>query len=511
MLEGFDTDWTEVDSTRRLATYTNLDPGQYVFRVTAANADGVWNEAGRTLALTIVPPWWQTLWFRTLMVGSLVGLAVAGFWRRMAELRAQQGRLEQLVAERTGELEQTNARLANEILEHERTEAEARRARDELATLLASSQNIVSMLELEPLLDGVLDQLNRIIDYDAAFVATLDGETLTIRTFRSRAPRRDLRAARLDVARIPPLRSLIASRRPFVIADLQRDTEMLRYIESVLQEQVPNRAWMGLPLIVQDRVIGVMSLLHEEAGFFAAPDLQRVQAFANQVALALENARLYERAHEAATLEERTRLARELHDAVTQTLFSASLVAEALPKSWHDAPPLALRGVEHVRVLTRGALAEMRTLLLELRPAALTEKPLGELLRALCTATGSRSQVPVDFELTGTCALPPEVQIALYRIAQESLNNVVKHADAGRIQVTLLCRPAAVLLAVADDGRGFAASDVAPGSFGLGIMRERAEAIGARLHIRSRPGKGTLIAVRWRTPSDRASENGAAT
>ena len=92
-------------------TYTNLDPGPYVFRVIAVQRDGVWNEAGRALTITIVPPWWQTLWFRTLLIGSLVGLAVAGYWRRMAQLRAQQRRLEQQVAERTGELEQTNAQL----------------------------------------------------------------------------------------------------------------------------------------------------------------------------------------------------------------------------------------------------------------------------------------------------------------------------------------------------------------------------------------------------------------
>ena len=235
------------------------------------------------------------------------------------------------------------------------------------------------MLDLDPLLTRVLEQLARLIAYDAAFVATLEAETLTIRAFRSQVPRRDLRGTQLDVTRVPPLHALISTRRPFVLADMQQDTRLMAYLETISQDPVSNHACMSVPLVVQDRVIGVLSLLHQQPAFYTASDLQRVQAFANQVALALENARLYERAREAATLEERHRLARELHDAVTQTLFSASLVADALPDAWHDAPPLAVRGVEHVRVLTHGALAEMRTLLMELRPSALTEKPLGEL------------------------------------------------------------------------------------------------------------------------------------
>ena len=263
------------------------------------------------------------------------------------------------------------------------------------------------MLDLEPLLDRVLEQLARLIAYDAAFVATLDGRDADhSRLPQPRAPPRSARARSSTSTRVPPLRALIASRQPFVIADLQQDTAMVAYIESAIagprgQSRLDGRA--------ADRA-GPRHRRAEPAARSSPAstrraDLQRVQAFANQVALALENARLYERAREAATLEERNRLARELHDAVTQTLFSASLVAEALPEAWHGAPPLAVRGVEHVRVLTRGALAEMRTLLLELRPSALTEKPLGELLQALCTATASRSQVPVEFDVRGhVCA-----------------------------------------------------------------------------------------------------------
>ena len=191
-------------------------------------------------------------------------------------------------------------------------------------------------------------------------------------------------------------------------------------------------------------------------------------------------------------LEERNRLARELHDAVTQTVFSASLIAEALPTTWHGAPPIARKGVEQLHQLTRTALAEMRSLLVELRPAALTERPLGELLRALCSATSGRSGIPIRLEVRGACQeLRPEVQIALYRLTQEALNNVIKHADASEARVTLGCRPAEVMLAIHDDGRGFDPAHTNPDTFGLQSMRERAAQIGATLQIKSQLHKGT--------------------
>ena len=139
----------------------------------------------------------------------------------------------------------------------------------------------------------------------------------------------------------------------------------------------------------------------------------------------------------------------------------------------------------------------MRTLLLELRPAALAEKPLGELLGALCTAVTSRTRIPIELDVTGDALLAPDIQIALYRVTQEALNNIAKHAAASRVTISGRCDPERVELRIVDDGRGFEPSGVAPGSLGLGIMRERAASIGARLHVDSQPGAGTAVRVEW--------------
>ena len=219
--------------------------------------------------------------------------------------------------------------------------------------------------------------------------------------------------------------------------------------------------------------------------------------FADQAALGIENARLRTQVEQAAIVAERNRLARDLHDSVTQTLFSASLIAEVLPKLWHRRHTEGERRLEELRQLTRGALAEMRTLLLELRPSRLIDVGLNELLRQLTEAVTGRARIPIDLQLEGECSLLPEVQIALYRTAQEALNNVAKHSQATRAQVKLICQSDYVKLTIGDDGRGFNRANVRANSLGLTIMHERAEAINGELEINSELDYGTEISLTW--------------
>jgi signal transduction histidine kinase len=200
---------------------------------------------------------------------------------------------------------------------------------------------------------------------------------------------------------------------------------------------------------------------------------------------------------EKAVAAERSRLARELHDAVTQTLFSASLIAEVLPRLWAKDPKRGEQQLEEVRLLTRGALAEMRSLLLELRPEALAKAKMEDLLHQLGRAMTGRTGVPVDVTIEGECVLPSEVQVALYRIAQEALNNASKHAEASRVYVDFHSEPGWAILDIRDDGRGFDVNSIPLGRLGVGIMHERAASVGAELEIESEPGQGTWVTVLW--------------
>ncbi|HEU0295308.1 MAG TPA: sensor histidine kinase [Anaerolineales bacterium] len=203
------------------------------------------------------------------------------------------------------------------------------------------------------------------------------------------------------------------------------------------------------------------------------------------------------RAVEDAIVAERNRLARELHDAVTQTLFAASLIAEVLPDLWEMDEAEAHRSTEELRQLTRGALAEMRTLLFELRPAALNQARLPDLLRQLGEAVMGRKRLPIDLDVVGDCEIPCDVKVEIYRIAQESLNNVVKYARATRVEIKVRLEAGHVQMEIRDDGVGFDPACVKPTNLGLRIMRERAEAIHAQLQVRSQPGLGTSVSLEW--------------
>jgi signal transduction histidine kinase len=267
------------------------------------------------------------------------------------------------------------------------------------------------------------------------------------------------------------------------------------------------RSELAVPIRIKDRIIGVLDVQSERLGAFDQSDLVVLQSLANQAAITIDNARLYEGAQRLAVLEERNRLARDLHDAVTQTLFSASLISEALPAVWDGDQEEGLQLLRELRQLNRGALAEMRNLLLELRPAALADANLGDLLRQLAEAVTGRTGMSVAVTEEGQCLVPPYVHVALYRIAQEALNNVVKHAHASRAAVSLRCTAyragpdmeehRRIELQVTDDGRGFDPTDIPPDRLGLSILRERTQSIGAALKIESQPGQGTRVAVMW--------------
>ena len=265
-----------------------------------------------------------------------------------------------------------------------------------------------------------------------------------------------------------------------------------------------------VPFMIKDQVSGTLVVIDKLGGAaeFNQDDLDLLVGFANQAAIAIDNAQLYQKAQALAVAEERSRLARELHDAVTQTLFSASLIAEAVPSAWEVDTHQGRELLQELRGLSRGALAEMRTLLLELRPASLLETQLEELLRQLGEAASGREGIPVDVIIEGRASLPSEVHIALYRIAQETLNNIVKHARAKHVMIHLTYTKEvqsenkqeiaqSVCLAIKDDGRGFDFIQTPHHRLGLKIMQERAQAIGAKFSIDTQPGKGTLVIVTW--------------
>ncbi|NOY98413.1 MAG: GAF domain-containing protein [Chloroflexi bacterium] len=285
------------------------------------------------------------------------------------------------------------------------------------------------------------------------------------------------------------------------------------------------RSSAALPLLYGEKVLGALNVYSAEPEHFTVEQLQVLQSLANLTTLGLQQIRLLEQvqrhaaeleqrvAERTAELEdqyrhqvvseERQRLARDLHDVVSQTLFSASVIAETLPRLWERNPEGVRQGLKDLQRLTRGALAEMRMLLLELRPKAFEETILDDLLEQLIEGVSGRTKTTATLQIEGRCPLTPEVREALFRIAQEALNNVVKHARANQVRVSLHSQPKQVELVIRDDGRGFDPDRVTAGRLGLDIMRER---IGATLSVTSQPDRGTEVVVIWRSREE-ASPN----
>jgi two-component system nitrate/nitrite sensor histidine kinase NarX len=382
-----------------------------------------------------------------------------------------------------------------DITERKRIEAAEQEQRALAEALRDTAAALSSTLDLDKVLDHVLDNVSRVVPHEAANVVLLQEGKLRMMRYRGykQVEVNALREFSRRVAdEIPTFRQIMETHKPLIVNNVETApiwTKNLSFAHI--------QSFLGVPIILNNEVIGFINVDSYQAGFFTPTHAERLLSFANQAAVAIQNARLFRQAQELATVEERQRLARELHDAVSQMLFSASLVAETLPRLWERYPGEVKSGLAELQRLTRGALAEMRNLLLELRPHALLETEMSILLKHLVDAVTGHTQVPVTLDVTGQRILPPDVQLTFYRVAQESLNNIVKHARATKITVQLKNLPASTTLRIQDNGRGFDPQKVLSGHLGLVIMQERATDAGATLSVHSEPGKGTEIILTW--------------
>jgi signal transduction histidine kinase len=250
-------------------------------------------------------------------------------------------------------------------------------------------------------------------------------------------------------------------------------------------------AWMAVPLILSDQVIGMLVLTASEEQAFTERHATLALAIANQAAIAIENARLYEQAQELAAFEERQRLARDLHDSVSQALYGIALGLHTA-RIQLDRDPLELpESLDYLLSLAEAALAEMRALIFELRPESLEREGLVAALFKQGAALQARHDMTVQTDLCEEPALPLTVKQELYRIAQEAMHNTVKHAHASKVDLVLRRTANAVILEIRDDGVGFDPLGSFPGHLGLRSMQERVSSLGGMLQIESAPGQGT--------------------
>jgi PAS domain S-box-containing protein len=387
-----------------------------------------------------------------------------------------------------------------EQLLYQRAETRTR----EQETLLAISHTLASTLQLQP--DLILEQLREIIEYSHGGLFGVENSSLV--TLAMCGTQLAERSLPLNIHLQGPeiLAGLFSDNQPVRIADVGGNTTEAKALHSLLNGGAAvlfkgMQSWMWVPMVVKNRIFGCIGVAHEKRNHFTSHHADLALSVANQAAITMANAELYEQAQTLAAFEERQRLARNLHDAINQSLFSAGIIAEVLPRFWEQDQDQVRQSLGDLRRLIRGAQAEMRALLAELRPSTLTDSNLDDLLHLLGNALSGRIDIPVIVTVPEEVVLPTEVQIAFYRICQEALNNVAKHAEASLVEINLTHDEMVTELRIRDNGKGFDPEETDPGHYGLKMMSERTEAVGAQLAVTSQPGHGTELTVRWANPS----------
>ena len=422
------------------------------------------------------------------------------------ELQLYRTHMDELVETRVRELDVANALLARETEERHATEEALHRRMEELDTLQRMAQ----------LLGGQTARGEALDEATSAIARLFRARYARVRLLRDDEADEDEAGAGTGAMR-EGIRGGAEDVQPLTALDLAVCEAVLRD-QSLIADDIAS--WPGLPddLRSESGAAGVGSVLAApltgtsgpagalviargvDAGPFSAEDQQLAGTVGDALAAVIEIDRLHRQETRQAAAEERQALARDLHDAVTQSIYSATLIAEALPAVWERDHEEGLRNLERLRRLVRAALAEMRTLLFELRPAALESAPLDALIERLGDALAGQTQIDVDIELDDV-ELPPGVKIAFYRVTQEAFSNIAKHARASTVSARVVAIDGGATLTVRDDGRGFDPGAVPSGHMGLHIMNERLERVAATLRVDSAPGAGTTIHAAWLQPA----------
>jgi PAS domain S-box-containing protein len=390
------------------------------------------------------------------------------------------------------------AHQAAVAVDNARLFAEATAASRRQEALVQAGLALTSELSLPAVLEKIVSLACEVADasYGAVGVLGADGLLEDFITFGVTDEQRQA-IGHLPVGK-GILGVLITDARPIRLRRIQDDPRSVGFPP----HHPPMTSFLGVPISVRGRLYGNLYLTDKRgAAEFTEEDERAVVTLATQAGVAIENARLFAEAQDQLALQERHRLARELHDSVSQALFSLTLQTRAaqllLEREGLD-PTGAIGGrMAKLRELTDGALAEMRALIFELRPEALREEGLLAAVRKQAEGLSAREELSVVMEAPeDRIALPDQAEEQLYRLAQEALNNVVKHAQASRVRIRFqLPHPDAdqLILEVSDDGIGFDPSVARPGHMGLRTMAERAASLGGTLEVSSAPGSGTTV------------------
>jgi ligand-binding sensor domain-containing protein/signal transduction histidine kinase len=470
MLENFDTNW-HFSGTKRNGRYTNLPGGEYTLLLKASNSDGKWIDVPVRINIQVIPPYWQTTWFRVLLSVLAVAAVLGGIRLRTKSIQDRNRQLERLVRERTSALETRN---------------------QEIQALYQADERILRNVSLNQVFQTLVEVAVEMLHADRSVVFAWDEKQTKVvpRVSHGFSP------ATLKVLEFEKgegiVGKILETGKPAIVRQIEHDDFRPDVREALLSEGI--RSFVHLPIIVDHRLVGVFNVAFTRPNLIGDDTMRLFSALTHRASISIANMELFEQTKDLAVMEERNRLARDLHDSAKQKAFAALAqlgTARGILNGHDKSVSLHLGEAEN---LVSDVIQELTFLVQEIYPIALQEKGLATVMREHIFEWENRNDITVQFISRYDHQLPTEAEQALYRVTQETLANIARHSRARRVDMSLVHTDGAVQLSVADDGCGF---DVSQKSHGMGLrsIRERISSIHGTVQIQSAPGHGTRVLV----------------
>ncbi len=470
MLENFDKDWNNIGAQHN-GRYTNLPGGTYTLRLRGSNSDGVWNNDGLSIKVTVVPPYWQTWWFR-VMLGILAVVGVAGSYRlRLKGIENHNRDLERLVQKRTADLEKRNI---------------------EMEALYQADEKILRNVTLNQVFQTLVDVSVAMLNADRSLILAWDEEQTCL------VPRVSFgfKKKTLEIMRFARgegiIGKVLATGQPIIEPDLNPDDLRPDIRTAILEEGI--KSFAHLPIKVDEKVVAVFNVGFTHPNAINDDILRLYSALVQRASLSIANMELFEQTKDLAVIEERNRLARDLHDSAKQKAFAALAQLGAIHGILKINPNGINPHLAEAETLVYEVIQELTFLIQEIYPIALQEKGLATTLREYIFEWETRNDIVVNLSVRNERPLPLETEQAIYRVIQEALANVSRHSQAKRVEVSLVYNTDSLQVSISDDGRGFEVNQRAKG-MGFRSMRERIGSIHGTIQTQSAPGQGTRVIV----------------
>ncbi len=471
ILENFDTKWNDI-GYRHNGRYTNLPGGTYTLNLRGSNSDGVWNDTGTSIKVTVVPPFWERLWFQTLFIFGIIAGSAGGVRWRIKSIEGRNRELARLVQKRTADLEKRTQEIEalyqadEKILRNVTINQVFQTLVDVSVSMLKADRSVVFAWDVEK--NKITPRVNYGFKPETLFALNFEeSEGMVGKAMTTGLP-----------IIVPDLK----------IKDLRGDIQTVMIAEGI-------QSFAHFPITIDGKVVAVFNVAYTRPNALGEDNVRLFTALIHRAELSIANMQLFEQTRDLAVMEERNRLARDLHDSAKQKAFAALAQLGTANGMWKSKSAENIQlPLAEAETLVYEVIQELTFLIQEIYPIALQEKGLPTTLREYVFEWENRNDTVISLTVRNERPLPLETEQAIYRVIQEALANVSRHSKAKHAEVSLVYNTDSLQVTIADDGRGFDMEQKAKG-MGFRSMRERIGNIRGTIQTQSAPGQGTRVLV----------------